>query len=88
MRQLPSFEPHVGWKNTSRYMATILVGTQYYHIPSIRNGDAASAARATDELCIRAAQPPLPLCGSMLVYPLTCVELAGAYEKARSQHSN
>ena len=48
--QLPSFKPHVGWKNTSRYTVTILVGTQYYHIPSIRNGEAARAARATNEL--------------------------------------
>ena len=78
-------QAHVGWKNTSRYAVTILVGTQYYYIPSIRNGD---AVRATDELCIRAKQPALPLCGSMLVYPLTCMELACAYEKAWNQHSN
>jgi len=44
--------------------------------------------RATDELCIRAAQPTLPLCGSMLVYPLTYMELAHVHGEARSQHSN
>ena len=53
-RQLPSFKPHVSWKNASRYTVTILVGTQYYHIPSIRNGGAALAARATNELVTRA----------------------------------
>ena len=86
--QLPSFKPYVGfWKNTSRYTVTILVGTQYYHIPSIRNGEAARAARATNELASE-QQSALPLCGSMLVYPLTCVKLARAYEKAWNQHSN
>ena len=44
--------------------------------------------RATDKYCIRAAQPTLPLYGSMLVYPLTCVELAYVYVEAQSQHSN
>jgi len=88
---LSSFKPHVGWKNkTSKYLETILVGTQYDHIPSIRNRDATVAARATDELCIRAAQPTLPLCGSMLVCPLTCVELAhskrGANTPTERQH--
>jgi len=34
-----------------------------------------------------AAQPTLPLCGSMLVYLLTCVELAHVHGEARSQHS-
>ena len=49
--QLPSFKPHVGWKDTSRYTVTSTqYGTQYYHIPSIRNGEAAHAARATNEL--------------------------------------
>ena len=86
VRQLPSFKPHMGKKDASRYTVTHLAGTQYY-IPSIGNGDAASAARATDQLCIWTAQPTLPLCGSMLVYPLTCVELARAYEEAQSQHS-
>jgi len=47
----------VGRNKASRYLVAFLVGTQYYHIPSIRNGDVAIAAslRATDELCIRAA---------------------------------
>jgi len=80
--QIPSFKPHMGKRYTPRYTATCLAGTQYYHISSIRNGDAASAARATDELCVRAAQPILPPCGSTLVYPLTCVELAHAYDKS------
>ena len=67
---LPLSHVSVGtWQYVSRYMATILVRTQYYQIPSIRNGDAASATRATDELYIRAAQPTLPLRDSMLVYP-------------------
>jgi len=43
--------------------------------------------RTTDEFCIRAAQLTLPLRGSMLVYPLTCVELARIHGEARSQHS-
>jgi len=64
------------------YLTTTLGGAQYYHIPSIRNGDAASAARATYELCIRAVPPALPLSDSMLEYPLTCVELTCAHEEA------
>jgi len=47
-----------------------------------------AAARATEEVCITAAQPTLPLCGSMPVCPLMCVELACDYEEAWSQRSN
>ena len=40
-----------------------------------QDGDVASAARAINKLCIRATRPPLPQFNSMLVCPLTYVEL-------------
>ena len=57
MPLIPSFMPYWDVKYVS--MTAILIETQYYHIPSIRNGDAACAARALIMLCFRAALPTL-----------------------------
>ena len=57
MPLIPSFTPYGDVKYVS--MTAILIETQYYHIPSIGNGDAACAARALEMLCFRAAQPTL-----------------------------
>ena len=54
MPLIPSFKPYGDVKYV--LMIVILIETQYYHIPSIRNGDAAYAARALVMLCFRAAQ--------------------------------
>ena len=64
-------------------MAAILSETQYYHIPSIRNGDAAYAARAIIMLRFRAAQLALSQSNSMLVYLLRCLELTLAQESRK-----
>ena len=77
MPQIPSFK-HL-WEDIKLIpkMTTILVET---HIPSIRNKDAAKAARALVMLCFRAAQPTLSQSDSMLVCSLRCVELTPVRE--------
>ena len=59
--QIPSFKHP--WEEIKYIlkMTTILIETQYYHIPSIRNGDAAKAARALVMLYFRVAQPTFPI---------------------------
>jgi len=60
MSQVPSLKPYIGWYTYN--MTASLIETQYHHIPSIRNGDAAYAARALVMLCLIAAQQALTQC--------------------------